>query len=846
MTQKIGSAGVNSGGSRGALRVLMQNRSNTFTQRGGDTVLMERLSQGLQRRGVLVTIDLAGTQNPKDFDIVHIFNFALPDMVKHFGEQAQRAGVPFVVTTLAEDVPEFHNRSIAYGSALIEYVERAQDRTWWKENHPSHQVADRAPRFENAWAAEHASALFSNGSGESAVLKREYPNLRRVVEVPLGHQIGAEGKKDIFVKQYGVSDFVLCVGRIETRKNQLMLLKALEDSELTVVLAGGGFTYQPTYARAVERFKRRGKTIVLDKISPVMLASAYCAARVHVLPSWYELPGLVSLEAASYGCPIVVSDTGTTADYVGSSGWYVDPASEHSILNAVYAAYYGPFKEGLKEVAMKYSWEETAEQTLKEYQQILGTATSESRPAAPTRIIDVGQFDMSSPGSEFDRLLEEGEEAARLRQYNLAHEILERAERMDTTSVRALRARGAVYMAENLISQARRYFDRALLINASDAKSLSGLGMCELNEGRPEQAYDLILRALEIEPFQLVAILQLVQCSYMLERFDALERVLSRYLEQSPYDLEMRYCLAGCFYKRGKYSEAGRELDTILAKNASHQGSLQLKQILAEQASGQTGAVAQSVAAAPAQAAVSPAAQVIQDLEAAKHDRRYEYILEVSEETLKNSDISRRDQHTIQCLRAEALVFSSRLEDATRLFSDILSVDGECVRALCGRGAIASAEGDSATARSSFEKALRIAPRNDVALAGLGMIEQAAGNVERAWSLYRDSLSVNAENHRALYGVIEVGYQSQRFSEIEENLKAYLDCHPGDINYLYSLAGCYYAQGRLADAADELAKILIFDPQNRNALELQRMINERSSSPGHDMTIERVSSQTNQ
>lgn len=153
------------------LRVLMQNRANVFTQRGGDTVLMERLKAGLEALKVEVVFDLDGTANLADFDIVHLFNFALPDMVRYFGECAERAGKPFVVSTLAEDIPHFHNQSVAFAARLMEYVSRGQSSEWWQENLPQNIPVANAQRFENAWAADHATALFSNGPGETKVLR---------------------------------------------------------------------------------------------------------------------------------------------------------------------------------------------------------------------------------------------------------------------------------------------------------------------------------------------------------------------------------------------------------------------------------------------------------------------------------------------------------------------------------------------------------------------------------------------------------------------------------------------------------------------------------------------------
>ena len=44
---------------------------------------------------------------------------------------------------------------------------------------------------------------------------------------------------------------------------------------------------------------------IIDHLPQELLASAYAAAGVHALPSWMETCGLVSLEAALCGTPLV-------------------------------------------------------------------------------------------------------------------------------------------------------------------------------------------------------------------------------------------------------------------------------------------------------------------------------------------------------------------------------------------------------------------------------------------------------------------------------------------------------------------------------------------------------------
>jgi glycosyltransferase involved in cell wall biosynthesis len=57
-------------------------------------------------------------------------------------------------------------------------------------------------------------------------------------------------------------------------------------------------------------------------------------ARVHVLASWTEVVGRVSLEAALAGAAVVASDTGHAARYLGrgSEGVFLFDPEEHGAL----------------------------------------------------------------------------------------------------------------------------------------------------------------------------------------------------------------------------------------------------------------------------------------------------------------------------------------------------------------------------------------------------------------------------------------------------------------------------------------------------------------------------------
>ena len=340
---------------------------------------MERVAAGLGAQGVAVEFDSTGIQNLKQFDLVNLYNFALPEMVEEFARRAVAAGVPYVITTLYEDWPTFYNPMQSIFTALEAYIKQGQPRAAWPELRKAALAVPSHAPLNNSFAAEHAALLLVTGAREAAAIKRDFPRAAVARSCHLGCDItpfgGDQGSREevaqTFIQTTGLKDFVLCVGRLETRKNQLMLLKALEESELPIVFATGGFTYQPEYEASCRAFRRRGKTFFLGRQSPELLRGMFAAARVHALPSWYELPGLVSLEAAAYGAQVVAADLGTVRDYLGDQAFYANPGDDTSILNAVTAAFYSPAREALQRSAQRFTWARTAQETLDCYREAL-------------------------------------------------------------------------------------------------------------------------------------------------------------------------------------------------------------------------------------------------------------------------------------------------------------------------------------------------------------------------------------------------------------------------------------------------------------------------------------------
>ena len=85
--------------------------------------------------------------------------------------------------------------------------------------------------------------------------------------------------------------------------------------------------------------------------------------------------GLVSLEAALNGTPIVGSTFGHELEYLKNDAWLADPGDPEDIKNAVLSAWEKQDKKKQtklkKRIISEYNWENTPDKTIELYEEII-------------------------------------------------------------------------------------------------------------------------------------------------------------------------------------------------------------------------------------------------------------------------------------------------------------------------------------------------------------------------------------------------------------------------------------------------------------------------------------------
>ena len=164
----------------------------------------------------------------------------------------------------------------------------------------------------------------------------------------------------------GAHDYVLSVGAIQRRKNQLAALEAAEAAGLPLVVVGPA--KDPALA---EELRRRGARLE-GYVATERLAELYRGAACLVQSSRYEGFGLPVLEAMASGTPVVAVPDPALREVAGDAAIFVEEAELADGIRRALAERDRLVAAGL-ERARAFSWRAAAERTLAVYREILGT-----------------------------------------------------------------------------------------------------------------------------------------------------------------------------------------------------------------------------------------------------------------------------------------------------------------------------------------------------------------------------------------------------------------------------------------------------------------------------------------
>ncbi len=168
--------------------------------------------------------------------------------------------------------------------------------------------------------------------------------------------------------------------------------------------------------------------------------------------------------------------------------------------------------------------------------------------------------------------------------------------------------------------------------------------------------------------------------------------------------------------------------------------------------------------------------------------------------------------------RGEFALAREEFEEAEQLCRDLAEI-------WIGLGSLDLHAGDGVSAERQFRTALDI-EKSGRAWSGLGLALSAQGRFREALAPLESALELDPEGQAALFGLVQAGFQTGEFAIPVAHLKRFVDAHPGNLDFAFTLAGLQHQLGDRAAVRECLNRIEVFDPSYPGLAELRQKLDE--------------------
>jgi glycosyltransferase involved in cell wall biosynthesis len=373
------------------MKVLFLARSDIYAVSGGDTVQIENTAKELRKLGVEVDVSTNMKVDIKKYDLVHVFQLDWVPETYFYVREAKKYLKPIVLSPIHHAEYEVKKFDDIYTFGLRKvagfFIRRQEHRDILKNFYRS--LFDRSkflPTIKGAYFGYRRSQKESLLLSDIVLVQtnKEAQDLQDTYGVNFTWEKVVNGVSQQFLeaREYNnkldFSDYIICVGRIEARKNQLNIIEAVKllreegpYKDVRLVFLGRRSRHHRRYtSRFNAELKNNDWIIHPGYIPQEDIPSYFHFSKVGVSASWFETTGLTSLEALFCGSNVVVSGD-RAKELLGNLAVYCDPSDVNSIKAAIAKAYARPLPQVPESFRKDYTWENAARRTFEIYERLL-------------------------------------------------------------------------------------------------------------------------------------------------------------------------------------------------------------------------------------------------------------------------------------------------------------------------------------------------------------------------------------------------------------------------------------------------------------------------------------------
>jgi glycosyltransferase involved in cell wall biosynthesis len=164
------------------------------------------------------------------------------------------------------------------------------------------------------------------------------PDKIEVIYQSIPNKYFEDYKNPELLSKYDIPEqYILAVGSIEQRKNQLSILKAIHSAklEITVVFVGKPTRYAATLLKYITDNGMENQVKFLNNIPGKELAGLYQQASLSIYLSRYEGFGLPIIESMASGCPVITSSVSCLPETAGGAALLCDPEDITNLADSI-------------------------------------------------------------------------------------------------------------------------------------------------------------------------------------------------------------------------------------------------------------------------------------------------------------------------------------------------------------------------------------------------------------------------------------------------------------------------------------------------------------------------------
>lgn len=221
--------------------------------------------------------------------------------------------------------------------------------------------------------------------------------------------------------------------------------------------------------------------------------------------------------------------------------------------------------------------------------------------------------------------------------------------------------------------------------------------------------------------------------------------------------------------------------------------------------------------------------QVI-EVESLINNKQYVQAIDIIESIFKIPNIPLHHRANLLRLIGDSFTKLGDGDAGKNAYQQSIEIDSYAPKTYIGLGTVALTKQNYESAVIQFQKAVSLAPDDEMASLGLGLAFQGMGEFNEASNWVVKSLEMRPENTVALYTLVQIAHELHNYSEAEKALSRYMKQHPGDHNMLYTLGAIRFKAGMMDEALEIAKELLRLDPYNERAISLRDQVQRSLSS----------------